>query len=179
MSDLSNLWNKLSSSKDYREALVASQLKRGLPFQARAMRKGRGWSQAVVAERSGLTQGVVSRAEDPDYGNLTLNTVLRIAAGHDVAVICEFVSFSDFAKWYVNFSEDTAFVPSFEDERVSFPAELARPSIPIRMVETRGTNQPQRPWLSELSGKRLPASEHNDLAVKGGLAYAAGGCSSR
>ncbi len=149
MSDLSNLWNKLSSSKAYREALVASQLKRGLPFQARAMRKERGWSQALVAERSGLTQGVVSRAEDPDYGNLTLNTVRRIAAGHDVAVICKFVSFSEFAKWYVKFSEASAVASTFEEEAESFSPELARSSVPAQNWQP---GQLRLPWDAELGG---------------------------
>lgn len=152
MSDLSNLWNKLSSSKAYREALVASQLKRGLPFQARTMRKKRGWSQAFVAEESGLTQGAVSRAEDPDYGNLTVNTVLRIAAGHDVAVICKFVSFSEFAKWYVKFSEASAVVPTFEEEAQSFSAELVRGSVATRSTRNWQPGQLRLPWAAELSG---------------------------
>jgi hypothetical protein len=177
VNDLFNLWNKLSSSKEYREAIVASQLKRGLPFQARAMRKERGWPQAVVAGKSRLTQGVVSRAEDPDYGNLTFNTVLRIAAGHDVAVICKFVSFSEFAKWYVTFSEDSGVVPAFEEEREHFTAELMGSSESMSMVEKPNANQAGQPWLQELSGKKPPASEHNDFATHGGLAYAACGSS--
>lgn len=152
MSGLSNLWNRLAGSKAYREALVASQLKRGLPFQARAMRKERGWSQALVAEKSGLTQGAVSRAEDPDYGNLTLNTVLRIAAGHDVAVICEYVSFSEFAKWYVKFSEASAVVPAFEQEAESFSAELVRRSAPTQNPRNWQSGQLRLPWAAELGG---------------------------
>jgi transcriptional regulator with XRE-family HTH domain len=194
VSDLSNLWSKLLSGKVYREALVASQLKRGLPFQARAMRKVRGWSQALVAEKSGLTQGVVSRAEDPDYGNLTLNTVLRIAAGHDVAVICKFVPFGEFAKWYVKFSEETAVVPSFEEECASFSAEPTSPLLPVRAIQNPQANLPELPWRRELSGgeertallndfaiggKKQPVSVLNDFAINGGLAYAAGGGSAR
>jgi transcriptional regulator with XRE-family HTH domain len=179
VSGLSNLWNRLAGSKAYREALVASQLKRGLPFQARAMRKERGWSQALIAEKSGLTQGAVSRAEDPDYGNLTLNTVLRIAAGHDVAVICKLVSFSEFAKWYVKFSEASAVVPTFEEEAESFSAELVRRSVPAQNPRNWQSGQLRLPWAAELSGatqdnRRAPSSESgvgftSALVVRQGL----------
>src|SRR5438552_2501278 len=85
--------SKLASSKEYREAFVASFLKRYIPFQIRAIRKKRRISQPALAEASKITQGVISRAEDPDYGNLTLNTVLRIAAGFDLAFVGKFVRF--------------------------------------------------------------------------------------
>jgi hypothetical protein len=183
VSDLSKLWTKLSGSKSYREALVASQLKRGLPFQARSMRKERGWSQAHLAEKSELTQGVVSRAEDPDYGNLTFNTVLRVAAGHDVAVICKFVSFSEFAKWYVSFSEDSVQVPSFGEEDRAFHKDAVIWNVPTQATQNPTMRSPVLPWSAELHGtpqeKKQSSSEHNFFSVQGELADAASGGSSR
>jgi transcriptional regulator with XRE-family HTH domain len=80
------------------------------------MRKKLGWSQEDLAKASNLTQGVVSRAEDSDYGNLTFNTVLRIAAGLDVAFVGRFVPFSDAAKWFSNLSEESVQIPTFQEE---------------------------------------------------------------
>lgn len=118
MNTLETLGSRLErGGPEYREAFVASQLKRGIPFQARALRKQRGWSQAELADRSQLTQGAVSRALDPDYGNLTLNTILRIAAGFDVAFIGKFVPFSELAHWYANQSEESVQVPSFDQDQ--------------------------------------------------------------
>ncbi|MGH7829462.1 MAG: helix-turn-helix domain-containing protein, partial [Candidatus Binatia bacterium] len=94
MNMFSEVWHKLAKSKKYREEFVAAQLKRGIPFQARALLKNRKWSQEILAEKSGLTQGVVSRALSPNYGNLTLNTIIRIAAGFDVAFVGKFVPFT-------------------------------------------------------------------------------------
>jgi transcriptional regulator with XRE-family HTH domain len=117
MSTVSSLWKKLAKSKKYREEFVAAQVKRGIPFQARALLKSReGWTQEILAERSGLTQGVVSRALNPNYGNLTLNTIIRIAAGFDVAFIGRFVPFSELENWFENMSEETAQVLAFEEE---------------------------------------------------------------
>jgi transcriptional regulator with XRE-family HTH domain len=87
-----------------------------IPFQITAMRKKVGWSQQQLAEASGLSQGVISRAEDPTYGNLTFNTILRIAAGFDVAFIGEFISFSQLVKRVENLSEQSVQVATFEQD---------------------------------------------------------------
>ena len=122
MNTLSDLWKKLAKKK-YREAFVSSQLKRGIPFQIRGLRNQRGWSQADLAKTSDLTQGVISRAEDPDYGNLTFNTILRIAAGFDVAFIGKFIPFSELGGWFMNLSEESVQVASFIDESIETPKE--------------------------------------------------------
>ena len=80
------------------------------------MRKKLGLSQADLARLAGISQGVISRAEDPDYGNLTFNTVLRIAAGMDCAFVGRIVPFSDLAKWFDNLSEESVQVPTFDEE---------------------------------------------------------------
>jgi transcriptional regulator with XRE-family HTH domain len=115
VSTFSKLWIKLRN-KAYRHAFVATQLKRGIPFQFRVMRKKLGLSQADVARLAGVSQGVISRAEDSDYGNLTFNNVLRIAAGLDVAFVGRLVPFSDLARWFDNLSEESVQVPTFEEE---------------------------------------------------------------
>ena len=115
MNVLSRIWEKLRE-KAYRDAFVASQLKRGLPTQIRVMLKDRGWNQSDLAERAGLKQGVISRAADPDYGNLTINTILKIASGFDVAYVGRFVPFSDLARWYTNLSERALSVSDFEKD---------------------------------------------------------------
>lgn len=102
---LSKLVEKLKK-KEYRSAFVASQAKRLLPLQIQVLRRQRNWTQARLAEESQLTQGVVSRAEDPDYGNLTVNTLIRLAAGFDVAFIGRFIPFSELANWYTNLKDE-------------------------------------------------------------------------
>ena len=117
MNALSNLWSKLARSKKYREAFVAAQLKRGIPTQMRVLLKQRQWSQAELADRSGLTQGAISRAADPDYGNLTFNNVLKIAAGFDVAFLGKFVPFSELASWYDSITdEEKLMVDNFDED---------------------------------------------------------------
>jgi transcriptional regulator with XRE-family HTH domain len=81
------------------------------------LRTQRDWPQSKLAEKSGLTQGVISRAEDPEYGNLTVNTLVRIAGGFDCAFVGRFVPFSDLARWYEDLENEEALeVPSFDEE---------------------------------------------------------------
>ena len=112
----SNIWSQLADSKEFREEFNALQLKRGVSFQIRSMLKRRRWTQEQLASRSKLTQGVVSRAQNPDYGNLTLKTINRVAAGFDVAFIGLFVPFSELVNWFENLSEEYGNIEPFEEE---------------------------------------------------------------
>lgn len=126
MNTLGELWKKLNASKSYREEFVAVQLKRGIPFQIRTLMKQKKLSQEELARRAGLTQGVVSRAANPNYGNLTLNTLIRIAAGFDLAFVGKFVPFRELGTWFLNLSEDSVAVPSFGEDT---PAEPIGPQV--------------------------------------------------
>jgi transcriptional regulator with XRE-family HTH domain len=110
------LWQKLAGSKKYRDAFVSANAKRSIPFQLRALMKKMGLSQQKLAEQSKLTQGVISRAVDPNYGNLTINTIVKIANGLDVAYLGVFVPFSELGKWVSTLSEDSVQVETFEQE---------------------------------------------------------------
>jgi transcriptional regulator with XRE-family HTH domain len=116
MSTFENMWEKLAANKKYREEFVAAVVKRAIPIQARTLRKKLELSQDQLATQSGLTQGVVSRAEDPNYGNLTLNTIVRYAAGLDMAFIGKFVPFSEFVQWADSIPNGQAAIPSFDKE---------------------------------------------------------------
>lgn len=130
-------WEKLKDVK-YRHALAMAQFKRFVPFQIGALRKERGWSQELLAERSGLTQGVVSRAEDPDNGNLAVNTILRIANGFDVVFVGKFVPYSEFDQWRTNLSEKTV-VLDFDKETEQIERQMA--SLNLLRLGQEG-NQP-------------------------------------
>jgi transcriptional regulator with XRE-family HTH domain len=108
--------SKLSSSKEYREAFVSAFLKRYIPFQIHTIRNKKNMSQKKLAEAAKVTQGVISRAEDPDYGNLTFNTVLRIAAGFDLAFVGRFVRFSELLKLADGMTEKSLELPGFVEE---------------------------------------------------------------
>jgi transcriptional regulator with XRE-family HTH domain len=116
VSTFDEVWPKLKRSKRYREEFVAQHAKQAIPFQISALLKHFKLTQAELASRAGLTQGVVSRAADPSYGNLTLNTLVRIAAGFDVAFVGRFVPFTELAKWFDRIYSEEFKVESFDAE---------------------------------------------------------------
>jgi transcriptional regulator with XRE-family HTH domain len=120
-------WKKLTN-REYRHALAAAQFKRFVPFQISALRKGREWSQQELAERSDVTQGVISKAEDPDNGNLTVNTILRIANGLDVVFVGKFVPYTEFDQWRTSLSEKTVIL-GFDKENERVEREAAALSL--------------------------------------------------
>jgi len=89
------LFEKLKS-KSYRDAYVAEHVRTGIAYQIRALRTQRGWSQKKLAEEMGKPQSVVSRLEDPDYGKVSVQTLLDGCAAFDVALLVQYVSFPEF-----------------------------------------------------------------------------------
>ncbi len=164
----SKLWKALAANKKFREEFNALQLKRGVPFQVRALLKKKKWTQEQLAEYANLSQGVVSRVQNPNYGNLTINTIARVAAGFDVAFVGRFVPFSELVGWFENLSEEEAAnVEPFEKEykRViqGIPRGIPRPRRPrrrsIRVVTCKGGSMP---FISANAGAeqlRLPLPE--------------------
>ncbi len=136
MNTFSAIWGKLRKSKKYREEFVAAHVKRAIPFQARAVMKAKGFSQQELARRAGLSQGVVSRAVDPSNGNLTMNTIIRIAAGLDVAFVGRFVPFSEFAKWYERLPDESWDIPSFQEELLDEAGKFSRESLQRPLPES-------------------------------------------
>jgi len=144
MNALRALWQKLRNKK-YRAQFVAAQVKRGIPFQIQSLMKQKSFSQERLAKESGLTQGVISRAANPDYGNLTLNTIIKIAAGLDVAFVGKFVPFSELGNWFTNLSEETVRVKSFDEEDAEMSQALGLGSAEEAMKDKDGEARTAQP----------------------------------
>ncbi len=106
--------------KEYRDAFVASQINIELPFQVRALREARGWTQSQLAEKAGMAQPRISAIETPGKGKFNLDTLLRLASAFDVGLVVRFAPFSEMIEWAEHFSPDSFEVPSFEEDRKSF-----------------------------------------------------------
>jgi len=102
--------------KEYRDAFVSSHINNGIPFQIRALREQRDWTQDDLAKVSKKKQEAICRLENPNYGSFTLATLKEIASALDVALMVRFVPFSELVKWDVNLSNNSLEVVSFKDD---------------------------------------------------------------
>jgi len=108
-----NLLNKLLR-KSYREAYVEENVRTGVAYQIRALREKRGWSQKKLAQVLSKPQSVVSRIEDPDYGKLSIQTLLEVASALDVALLVQYVAFPEFIERMEDVSPEGLNRPSFD-----------------------------------------------------------------
>ena len=117
-SEFDRIWRQLAEGKSFRDEFARQLLKHSVAFQIRTLRKQHCGTQRALAERSGLAQGVVSRAEDEEYGNLTLNTCGRIGNGLDMVFLGRYASFSEAVRHFLAISENSVYqTKTFEEEQ--------------------------------------------------------------
>lgn len=102
--------------KAYRDAYVASQIRVGLPFQIRALRQQKGWTQGDLAAHAGMSQPRIAEIEKPGERKFNLETLLRIAAAFDVGLTVNFVPITELINREDRFDPDTFSVPTFAEE---------------------------------------------------------------
>ena len=114
--DANDLLEKLKD-KTYRDLFVAEQIYSRLPLKIQIMREQQGLTQEQFGEKAGMAQTWVSKIENPNYGKLTISTLLRVASAHDVALVVDFVPFSRLLKDTINLSQESFEVSSFGEEQ--------------------------------------------------------------
>jgi len=102
--------------KEYRDAFVSELIDTGVPFQIRALRKQRPWTQKEFSEKVGMAQERISVLEDPNYAKLTLKTLKRLASALDIGLLVKFVPISDLVKWELALSPDSLKALSYDDD---------------------------------------------------------------
>lgn len=108
------------ANKHFRDAFLEENIRNRLAFQIRALREKNEWSQPLLAEKSGKTQSVISRLEDPNYGRFTLRTLLDMASAFDVALFVSFVPYSKLIAEIKDVSPDALAVASYRQEKKAF-----------------------------------------------------------
>ena len=118
-----NLGKEILADKEFRHYWGEMYLRQNIPFQIKTMRTQRKLSQIEAGEILGKGQNGVSRLESPDYGRLTLQSLLGVARGYDVGLIVKFVPFSRLLREYEDVSFDALKVAS--PDAKEFPEEVA------------------------------------------------------
>ena len=102
--------------KSYRDAYVASQIRIGLPYQVRALRQSRDWTQGELAVRAGMAQPRVAEIEKPGKRSLNIETLLRLASAFDVGLEVRFVPITRVIDHSESFDPDHLSIQTFDEE---------------------------------------------------------------
>jgi transcriptional regulator with XRE-family HTH domain len=98
--------------QSYSAAFVEAEIATTIPFQIRAMRREREWTQTDLANATEQHQKTISDFENPDIGPGSIKSLLKIAAAFDVGLIVRFAPFSELVDWSVSMTSASHFVPS-------------------------------------------------------------------
>jgi hypothetical protein len=115
---LSEAFVRQLADKEFRDEFVADQIRMRVAMLVRALREqpDRDWSQTELGNKMGKPQNVISRLEDPDYGKMTLQTLLEVAAAFDLPLWIDMPEWDD---WLRKIRD----VPGGSFKRCSFDAE--------------------------------------------------------
>lgn len=155
------------SNRDFRDEFVADQIRTRIALLIRALREqeGRNWSQAELGGRmGGKPQSVISRLEDPEYGKLTVQTLLEAAAAFGLPLWIDLPEWEEWLHQIGDVPHSKTARRSFDKDRLIAQARAARDGI------TTGSNATLTPWKNlkaqgQLSKEIRPSS--NDNGAKG------------
>ncbi len=108
---------KLLNNPTFRDAYVFEHLKTGIAYQIRAMRDENEWTQGRLGEEAKKPRNVITRLEDPNYGQFSLQTLREIAAAFNVALLVKFVPFSRLVEEYDDVSPRALIAPNTNDSK--------------------------------------------------------------
>jgi transcriptional regulator with XRE-family HTH domain len=114
MSERSKKISKLLSDAQYRAEYIKSKLDVLIPSQIKALR-GK-VTQSELAKQAGMLQSRISAMETPGQTNFNLETLVRLAATFRVALVVQFVPFSELLRWENDYSQDAFSVIQLEHD---------------------------------------------------------------
>lgn len=125
MNDRSGLISRLLREPDFRAAYIRAKLDVLIPSQLRALRQDK--TQLELAQMADMKQSRISAMETPGLVNFNRETLVRMAATHNVGLVVKFVPFSEMLEWENSYSQDAFTVTQLADDTdFLYPATTVR-----------------------------------------------------
>lgn len=128
-----SIWRKMRN-KEYRDSFVASHISNTISAQIHSMRKSRSWTQGELASRCDMRQSRISALEDPDFENVEIATLQRLASAFDVALSVRFAPFSEIAQRASNLTSSDFAVHDYSNDA------LEHHGVPFSVDPTPNSN---------------------------------------
>jgi len=120
------------ADKEFRDEFVADQVRMRIALLIRALREqeDRNWSQAELGRQmGGKPQSVISRLEDPDYGKLSVQTLLETAAAFGLPLWIDMPEWEDWFRLIGDVPNAKTCRRSFDSNKLGAKARKAREAV--------------------------------------------------
>lgn len=109
------------SDKGFRDAFVADQVRTRIAQLVRVLREqpDRTWTQTELGERADKRQNVISRLENPDEAQPSVQTLLDICRAFDLPLWIDFPAWEDWLVAIKEFPSSKSSRPAFEANRLN------------------------------------------------------------
>lgn len=143
----SKLFARLKDKK-YRNQFVAGEVRRTIPFQLRALRAERKWTQADLGKEAEMPQTVISRIENGDAASLSIKTLLKLASALDVALVVRFEPIDRLINWVDGLSAE-AMTPRCSAEIIAEAETANEPRTSISLAASSNATPRLRAMTSQ------------------------------
>jgi len=118
MRDRSKRIYRLLTNQASRESYIRAKMEVLIPSQIKALRlKSEDFStQADLGRAANMKQSSISRLESFGAANISIESLIRLAAAFRVGLMVKFVSFGEMLEWDNNYSQDEFSVVRLDDD---------------------------------------------------------------
>jgi transcriptional regulator with XRE-family HTH domain len=133
MNELTKNWLTEFQDKETRHIYADNFLNTWIATQLKVLREDKGWTQAELADETGMKQERISVLEDVNYESWTIKTLKRFAKAFDVRLSIKFETFGSYLSDFDSFKRENLSRVCF-DRDPAFHPELAQAAQVNRQV---------------------------------------------